>query len=87
MTTTTKPQISIIKLALTRTITTTYHLTEAQLEANGLPTTVDELSALEADTLAVTLLDEVDENDYAVTEQEIEITTETVDAPKVLVGE
>ncbi|MCI4659636.1 hypothetical protein [Cryobacterium zhongshanensis] len=85
-TTTTKP-LSIITIAMTQTITTTYRLTEAQLEEAGLPTTVEELSALETDVLGVTLLDEVNEQDYAVTERDIEITAETLTAPEVLAGE
>jgi hypothetical protein len=68
---TTTPRITI---EMTQTTTRTYNLTEEQLEELGLPSTVEELSEMETDVLGVSLLDNLSEDEYAVTERDLEIS-------------
>jgi len=73
-----------IEIVITETHVTTFRLTPKQLEEAQLPASVADLAAMDDDTLAVTLLDDLDADEFAVTDREIDITStlaQGADAP------
>lgn len=65
-----------ITVTMTDTVERTYVLTESDLESLGLPATVADLENLDTDSLSTCLLDHADEVGFAITEREIDISTE-----------
>jgi len=73
-----------IEIVITETHVTTFRLTPQQLEEAQLPASIADLSAMDDDTLAVTLLDDLEADEFAVTDREIDITStvaQGADAP------
>lgn len=66
---------SPITVHVTDTVVRSYNLTTSQLEDLGLPTSMEGLVAMDSDEIGSALLEGADEDNYAVTDRDIEITS------------